>query len=265
MGFRFGFQLEELTEHQKEEIKELGLPSDGYNYLQHLRALGCGRTELPISDGPSQSVFIESDGFVAPEPERRIVSAKGLTVRSHAENEDEAENTMRSSTTRAFSRIVPEVKGTAMHEIRHVEELLSRFEGMLAEEGDLLDSFVLDATQTEQSPFLSTTAQCTNRQIAFPEDMSSDEDVCDTEGSTQGETKTKSVGRSRFSRGDMDSSASFSDRWKGTDPSDFEGRRGRTQPLQIIDESFENILEEYDEQEVGELDDEVRHTVRFLF
>lgn len=53
----------------------------------------------------------------------------------------------------------------------------------------------------------------------------------------------------------MDSSASFSERWKGTDPSDFEGRRPRTRPLEIIDETFESILQEYDEEELGELDD----------
>ena len=254
MGFGFGVESEELTDEQKEEIKELGLPSDGYNYLQHLRPLGYGRAELPVSSGPVQSVFIKSGGFVAPEMERRIVNAKGLTVRSSAENEDEAENPMRSSTTTAFSKIVPAVKGSAGRDINDVDALLSKFEGMHVEEGDLLDSFILDATQEDPS-FMSTDVRH-KRRTAVPEDMSSDDDVNEIECSTQGETKTKSVGRSRFSRGDMDSSASFSERWKGTDPSDFEGRRERTRPLEIIDETFENVLEEYDEDEMGELDDE---------
>eukprot|EP00210_Caulerpa_lentillifera_P001053 g1016.t1 len=258
----FEGDAEELTEEQEKEIAELGLPLDGYNYLKHLRNLGSGKSELPIPEKlPKGGVFIPTENFIAPEIEERTVNATGLVVHSPALDEKEAENSMRSSTTKAFSKFVQRVKGPVIKEVEALDDLMEEYEDHNVDDGDLLDSFVLDATAMDINKTLleegGSSSKAAHDWTAFPEDISSDDEFIDSEErSISGKTQTKSIGRSRFSRGDMDSSSSFSERWKGTDPSDFEGRKPRTRPLEIIDETFESILEEYDSEEVGELDDQ---------
>lgn len=253
-SIRWGVEDEALTEEQKKEIKDLGLSSDGYNYLKHLRSLGKGRFELPVeSDSKSNGVFVQNDDFVPPEPEKRVVSAKALTIAEAIEDEEKVEDSMRTSTTRAFSRIVPHVKGgTTVKEIEDVEALMSAFEEMHVE-GDLLDTFVIDATQMGDE----VTIQRRQGRVAFPENLSSDEEW-ELESESEGrQSKAKSIGRSRFSRDDAESCGTFSERWKGFDPSDFEGRRQRTRGLEIVDEAFEVVLESYDESDTGDLEDVV--------
>ena len=257
------FSAEELTEEQQSEIRELGLPSDGYNYLKHLRSLKSVRGELPIKDAPkSGGIFVKNDAFLAPEPETRYIHAKNLTLHGSAQDETEAEDMLRTITTTAFSRVVPDVKGSLAQEVQDVEEMLDALEGRPIEDGDILDSFVLDATRTDKT--MSSRNDFLRKKglqwIALPEEDSSGDDGEGTEQS-QGDMPAKSIGRSRFSRGDTESHSSFSERWKGVDASDFVGRRERTRPLEIIDEMFETVLDEYNEEELGELEDEVWNAV----
>ncbi len=250
-----------MTEDQQREIRELGLPSDGYNYLKHLRSLKSVKGELPIRDAPkSGGIYVKNDAFSAPEPETRYIHAKNLTLHTTAQDEMDAEDMLRTITTTAFSRVVPDVKGTLAQEVQDVEAMLEELEGRPIEDGDMLDSFVLDATRTDRT--MSSRNAFFGKKglqwIALPEEDSSGDEGEGTE-SSQGDVPAKSIGRSRFSRGDADSHSSFSERWKGVDASDFVGRRERTGPLEVIDEMFETVLDAYDEEELGELEDEVWH------
>lgn len=51
MAFNHFFGGREPTEEEKKEIVSLGLPDDGYNYLDHVRVVGQGSCSLQKEEG----------------------------------------------------------------------------------------------------------------------------------------------------------------------------------------------------------------------
>lgn len=271
--FFFGGQDSEVTEEQREEMISMGLPDDGYNYLQHLRTVGKGKANLERipeestnaaaetteSVGTSSTGGIVAANFQPPEEDRKIVNARNLT--SIKEVEDETCADANVGTTSAFSREVEGVRGQIAREIKDLDEFMDGFEETVVAEnletegfGDLLDDFVITATKAgDQEATLMGDERVRSRshRLAMPEDLSDDDDG--EEDIIEYDFMSR-YGDTLGSRG-LGNRSAFSEKWVGTSASDLEGRRERSEQLSLLDERFENMLLDYDDDELGDLEE----------
>ncbi|GMH40512.1 hypothetical protein BSKO_08416 [Bryopsis sp. KO-2023] len=266
----FGGSECEATEEQREEMISLGLPDDGYNYLQHVRTVGKGKASLEkIEEEPQVQVETESVGtsgaggvvasnFEPPTEDRKLVNARALTA---VEEVDEDAADSRIGTTSAFSREVEGVRGQFAREIEDLETFMHDFNTSTIEEideggvGDLLDDFIVQATQAgEGETTLMGDARVRDgpRRLAMPTDLSEDEDEDD-----QDIIEFDYMSRYADTLGSkgLGNRSMFSEKWVGTSASDLEGRRERNDQLTLLDEKFENMLLDYDDDELGGLEE----------
>lgn len=265
-----------LDESRRQELIELGFDDDGYDYLKHLRTLGRGHARLEAvqddrsneDDGREEregkivlhedkkknanketesvldgaSVFVKAPVSRAPEEDVAVFDASGLTVLQQVADETEATELMGGVT--AFSRKQRE-KPRRNQELVDVEKMMEEAEmdgedpeGRILGDGDLLDDFVITATgisgkdvqaddDDDQSDEFSNTL--TDDSI----DWRSQEGSSATDEGTYAEHRPGSIA---------------STYWR-------EERQDRKNLLSVIDEQFEHLAVEYDEDELGYMDD----------
>lgn len=61
-AMRFFWGGEEPTEEERKLIVSMGLPDDGYNYLQHMRALGKKQAHLETVDEETEEDLKDDEG-----------------------------------------------------------------------------------------------------------------------------------------------------------------------------------------------------------
>jgi len=251
---------------RRREIVSLGLPDDGYDYLKHLRVVGGKSTaslerqeeaEIPVKASTSKvkglsfeeqlisgpSVFVPATKDLrAPVHDVKTVDASKWTVHSKAEDDDGAE--LVASGITAISREVKKEPKEGHEEIDEVAAALSALE-MVEDEGafdaDALDDdFILQATHHEAT--------------AGGEDEAADGGAVESEsedgsGGDDDEEEEEEEGIRGYPgfRGDGVSLASSYWRKERTD---------RKELLAAIDERFERLAFQYDEDQIGDLDEE---------
>lgn len=264
-----------LDESRRQELIELGFDDDGYDYLKHLRTLGRGQARLEVvqedrsnedAGGEGKegkivlhvdkkknanketesvldgaSVFVQAPVSRAPEEDVAVFDASGLTVLQQVADENEATELMGGVT--AFSRKQRE-RPRRNQDLVDVEKMMEEAEmdgddpeGRILGDGDLLDDFIITATgisgqdvadnDADQSDELSNTL--TDDSI----DWRSQEGSSATDEGTHVEHRPGSIA---------------STYWR-------EERQDRKNLLSVIDEQFEHLAVEYDEDELGYMDD----------
>ncbi|KAI8105763.1 hypothetical protein M9434_000345 [Picochlorum sp. BPE23] len=266
---------ERLDEKRRQELIELGFDDDGYDYLQHLRRLDVdGGTDATghleevkdkkgeeegklivsekkiIEDGGASSsgkrnagqevetgVFVKAQTAQPLEEDVALFDASGLTVMQQIDDDESVAGMMGGVT--AFSKKTDEVLEKKQYEIGEIENMFKDAEKATEEhervlgEGDLLDDFILAAAGAET---LADNASFDDER----DDASFDDD---TEAySSEGEV-------------DLDSNAGH--KRPGSIASTYwrEEREDRKNLLSVIDERFEHLALEYDEDELGDMED----------
>lgn len=260
-------EQDDIKEGRRQELIQLGFDDDGYDYTKHLRTLGSGKASLErveeqeeegprgeerivvgkdkrkkkdeedrVLDGPS--VFVKAPVHEAPEEDVALFDASQLTVMEQVDEEDEATGMMGGVT--AFARKQSDPPRKKNSELSEVEKMLEEMEiededgdGRILGEGDLLDDFIVNAT-------------C----IKIEEEKEEDGD--DDVGSGSG----KDSASHGVIWGD-DDHVDVPHRPPGSIASTYwrEERHDRKNLLGVIDEQFEQLALEYDEDELGDMDD----------
>ena len=264
---------ERLDEKRRQELIELGFDDDGYDYLQHLRSLdgdmvdATGRLEEVkskeneegkiivsekkiIEDGGASlsgkknvrqegegGVFVKAQTAQVLEEDVALFDASGLTVMQQV-NDDESVAGMMGGVT-AFSKKTDEVLERKQYEIGEIEILFRDAEKATEEhervlgEGDLLDDFILTAAGAE----------------TLEGNASFDDDDDDTEEEEEEDVYSSGgEGESDSDDGHEHSGSIASTYWR-------EERQDRKNLLSVIDEQFEHLALEYDEDELGDMED----------
>jgi len=270
-----------LDESRRQELIELGFDDDGYDYLKHLRTLGRGQARLEgleedrnnddDNDGAREqekegqgkivvhenkkkyanketenvldgaSVFVKAPVSKAPEEDVAVFDASGLTVLQQVADENEATGLMGGVT--AFSRKQRE-KPKKNQDLIDVEKLMEEAEmdgedpeGRILGDGDLLDDFIITATGISGLDGVvddgNQSEELTNSLTDDFIDWKSQEGSSATDEGTYAEHRPGSIA---------------STYWR-------EERQDRKNLLSIIDEQFEHLAVEYDEDELGYMDD----------
>eukprot|EP00798_Chlamydomonas_sp_ICE-L_P015295 gene15295-21379_t len=286
-----------LSEERRHENVKFGYPDDGYDYLAHLKSMGAktatgteGKNDLanlksmgpklatgteanrpPSYNQPSEaastsgdgateeevllggpSVFVQSTLVVKPEDDMRLVDARKLAVRERVADEEEA---LKSAATLSPDTIG---KGKLLNDLADLEETMLRLEGRedkLADggegyEGDdwgeWMDEFVVKATKEDSKSV-----------AALPADEDADDggesEECEDDDEDGGNEVSGMPTRPKGFVGPAMSIASSY--WRNE-------RNDRKGLLVHQDEHFENVAAQYDEDVLGELDDEQAATAR---
>lgn len=273
---------EAIPEGRRRELVELGFPDDGYDYLRHVRTLGRGGSSLETLQGgaqPSQpadtgpvgpSVFVSAPAAQVPAADIALFDASALTVMQPAEEDDEAARMMggvtafsrpqRPDATRAAERRELAELEAAMAE---AEEEADVAEDVVDGDGDLLDDFILAATEAEAAA-AAAAAPAQHGQGGQAENgdngaslsggeeeeeggWSSDESYS---GSDEGEgTQGRAVGLPSISgRVPPRPGSIASTYWR-------EERTDRRKLLGVIDERFEALALQYEEEDIGDMEE----------
>ncbi|PRW56768.1 LTV1-like protein [Chlorella sorokiniana] len=270
-----------LGEGRRRELIELGFPDDGYDYLKHMRVLGRGvagmeggsRAAEPVvvpdaeaapAAAPGPSVYMPAPQLEAPEEDRKLIDASGLTVMQAVEEEGDA--AVMAGGVTAFSKEKPRVHGLGKRELDELEAAMLELEeaesvGDADGFGDLLDDFVLAATEYTPAADGETDGQQAQQGAADAwsedEDEYSEVESYEEEGSSYGGSEGagpdgSAAGRSGKAPARPGSIASTY--WR-------EERHDRKNLLTVIDEKFEHLALEYDEEEIGDLEEQ-GHEIR---
>lgn len=254
-----------LTEEERKEMVDLGFPDDGYNYLRHLKELVPGKapaessSEQPTaSDGPvGPCVFIPAPKFVPPAADVKLVDARQLAVGSIVE--DDAAAMAKLETVSAFSKPTQLRKGKLATEITEVQQSIAELEDDEADAaddfGDWLDTFVAEAAVDKTAKDLPSEGASAQAKPADGELDEGDEEADGetdeydevTTGSCESDEEVGELGPDGTKRPYAGSIASTYWRPERTD---------RQNLLNVVDEQFENLALEYDDDDVGELDDD---------
>lgn len=267
-----------LDEKKRHELIELGFDDDGYDYLQHLKTLdtveknanleevlpqqedaepeakliisekrllydipGAHLKEPDRSGGAKDGVFVKS--AVAPHvPEEDVAhfDASQLTVIQQVDDEDGVTGMMGGVT--AFAKKSDIVREKKDYEISEIEKLMDEAERGTGEhervlgDGDLLDDFILAATVMDH-----------NEDATDEDDVSASDSFVGSYSEYEESDESEREGeRPSLSRGRPGSIASTY--WR-------EERQDRKKLLSVIDEQFEHLAIEYDEDELGDMDE----------
>ena len=285
--------MEEISEQRRKELIELGFPDDGYDYLKHLRTLGRGTANLEgmneseklvkestkvtmtassadslavSAAGPS--IFVTAGGINLPEEDRALYDASQLTVIQAVEKEEETEGLMGGVSAFAKRRNNDDVRMAKAHltELEELEAAMRDAEELMEDEnnanipkvviedldkevrgiGDLLDDFVLGATKMNQESLVDQVSEeQDDDSVNHPKDSGwSSEDVESDDGSHDWVHDLGPEFRSvRPKPGSIASTY-----WR-------EERSDRKKLLSVIDEHFEHLALEYDEDEIGDMEE----------
>ena len=270
---------ERLDEKKRQELIELGFDDDGYDYLQHLRSLDDGGAanatghleevkgkkgeegklivseKKIIEDGGASSsvkknagpeveggVFVKAQTAQPLEEDVALFDASGLTVMQQVDDDESVAGMMGGVT--AFSKKTDEVLEKKQYEIGEIESMFRDAENATEEhervlgEGDLLDDFILTAagaeTLEDNAPF---------------DDNDDDDDVSFDDDTEEDEVYS--------SEGEVHSDSDAGHKRPGSIASTYwrEEREDRKNLLSVIDERFEHLALEYDEDELGDMED----------
>ncbi|RMZ53463.1 hypothetical protein APUTEX25_003285, partial [Auxenochlorella protothecoides] len=263
-----------LTPARRRELIELGFPDDGYDYLAHLRALGGGsnalegpdRSELAAAVGPG--VFVPAQKPLAPAADVALYDAHALALPGGAvkEEEEEAEGAMGGVT--AFTRRRERAPAAIdREELAELDAMLAQAEAEAeAEEigeeglGDLLDDFILTAVgrheegtgadEADEGHSWKGKESSASEVSSAPSDSESeDEDFESEAGDGLGELRGEGSVQSRWPGRTAPKAGSIaSTYWR-------EERQDRRGELTTLDDRFEHVALEYDEDEIGDLSD----------
>jgi len=259
-------QQDEMSDARRRELVELGFPDDGYDYLRHVRTLGHGSASMEgmpglggagerprgtsAETGPvGPSVFVPASSVRSPEEDVLLYDASKLTV-LQTEQEEEAVEGMLGGVT-AFSRPKDVAQGADGKELEELEAIMAALEeetrsedGAIEGEGDLLDDFVLAATEGAAGAADDWESDDDDEEDVGCESWSgSDYDSEKCEELDDGGLEPNRTGRGPARPGSIASTY-----WR-------DERTDRRNLLGVIDEGFEHLALEYDEDEIGELDD----------
>jgi protein LTV1 len=256
-----------LAEDRRRENLEYGFPDDGYDYLRHLRVIGRGQASmeqhvskyggdaagpstpapstpstapaaaavLAFQGEPSQSVFLKAPRRVAPAADVKLVDARQLHVLTV-----DAASSSSSGPLSAPGGVAVEktIAGKVASEIAEIEQLMAAAEAITDDEdageeglGDLLDDFVVTAAAEEGGPVqpLFQPAEQQQQQQRLSPLLS--------EGSSRTAASAAAAGHSSSSgRRDMVPTAAFD----------------------TLNEQFDHLLEAYDSDDMGDLEDDRR-------
>jgi protein LTV1 len=286
---------EDIPEGRRRELVELGFPDDGYDYLRHVRTLGHGGASLEGLRGPSgvvegttgsgaaadasplgPSVFVPSTAAAPPsQDDVALYDASGLTV-LQAAGEGEGEDTGMMGGVTAFSRPqrADAARAADRRELAELEAAMRELDeggsdededeggaaaapegGAAAAEGwgDLLDDFVVSATDVgpEAHAAAAAAAAAAQQQAGGEEEeeegpWSSDDSFSGSDDGRAPAPGGSAAAGSRRGGGGPGSIASTY--WR-------EERVDRRAMLGVIDERFEALALQYDEEEIGDLED----------
>ena len=273
-----------LDEKKRHELIELGFDDDGYDYLQHLKTLdandktagsaadleeirpqqedlqqeekliisekrllydipGAHHKEAERSAGTKDGVFVKAASAYVPEEDIAHFDASQLTVIQQVDDEDGVTGMMGGVT--AFAKKSDTVREKKDYEINEIEKMMDEAEKNTDEyervlgDGDLLDDFILTATLMERDEEEEDRGDQDDTSCAESL-QGSYSDYEGSDGSDDGEDEP------RQARGRPGSIASTY--WR-------EEREDRKNLLSVIDEQFEHLAIEYDEDELGDMDD----------
>lgn len=252
-----------LTEEQRKEILDLGFPDDGYNYLQHLRDAVRPATEVATTDdqaatssapkevpvGPS--FYIPAPKFVPPSPDVKLVDARRLVVASTVE--DEAEALAKVDAVSAMSRQGQVQRGRLLTEVHELEECMAEVEADdeagEGEYADWLESFVVEAAQPQEQPAplakdLADACAESNDEECDSEYSELESDEVEDQEDNPSESEPKTQAGNPKPAGSIASSY-----WR-------EERTDRRAFLGAIDDRFETVALEYDDDDMEDLDDD---------
>ncbi|KAI3428268.1 hypothetical protein D9Q98_006647 [Chlorella vulgaris] len=266
-----------MSDERRRELIELGFPDDGYDYLRHVRVLGRGTTSLegattvssaaaaqaaaaaaavaPNTAAPGPSVYMPAPVVLAPEEDRRLIDASRLTV-MQAVQEDQAAAVMAGGVT-AFSHERPRAHGVDKRELQELEAVMQEVEedeeyGDADGAGDLLDDFVLAATeQGPEAEGMEDGGQGQESEGGSGADSEYESEASSLAGSGEpgaGESQAGSQG-GRSGRAPARPGSIASTYWR-------DERSDRKNLLTVIDERFEHLALEYDEDEIGDLEEQ---------
>ncbi|PSC71647.1 LTV1-like protein isoform A [Micractinium conductrix] len=264
-----------MSEERRRELIELGFPDDGYDYLKHTRVLGRGVASLEgmpaaaaivaaaaaaaaaeaEAAAPGPSFFVPAPEFQAPEEDVQVIDASGLTVMTEAEEEGDA--AVMAGGVTAFSRQRERVRAAEKRELAELEAAMAALEededfGDAEGEGDLEDVFVLAAT--EQGPEASAAAEDEEGGGESDEEFSVVESEEEGEegssyGGSGGDAGGSHAPGSRAGKTPARPGSIASTYWR-------EERHDRKNLLTVIDEKFEHLALEYDEEDIGDLEEQ---------
>ncbi|KAL4443797.1 hypothetical protein ABPG75_011534 [Micractinium tetrahymenae] len=259
-----------MSEARRRELIELGFPDDGYDYLKHMRVLGRGQANLegPPADAaaasstageagashaaPGPSVFLPAPALEAPEEDVQVIDASRLTVMQAVEAEGDA--AVMAGGVTAFSRARDRMRRGEQRELAELEEAMRALEeaeelGDAEGEGDLLDDFVLAATEMGLEPEHEGGGE--DEEGGDESEYSMVESEDEEEGSSYAgsEGAPGSQAGSRAGRPPARAGSIASTYWR-------EERHDRKNLLTVIDEKFEHLALEYDEEEIGDLEEQ---------
>lgn len=269
-----------LDEKKRHELIELGFDDDGYDYLQHLKTLdanekptgnahleevrpqeeeahqeekliisekrllydipGAHQKESDRVGSDKDGVFVKSAVAHVPEEDVAHFDASQLTVIQQVDDEDGVTGMMGGVT--AFAKKSDVVREKKDYEITELEKMMEEAEKntdkheRVLGDGDLLDDFILTATlmgHDEKEPDEDVTS-CPDSYIGS---------YSDYEGSSGNEDDDERPSQTRGRPGSIASTY-----WR-------EERQDRKNLLSVIDEKFEHLAIEYDEDELGDMDE----------
>ena len=228
--------------------------------------------------GTGPSVYVAAPEIKPPEDDIALYDASGLMVMQAVENDEETESMIGGVSAFARRRDVDDFRlakahrteleelEAAMQEAEEAEEeeqdealmegLLDGDLGQVKGFGDLLDDFVLGATQQRNAAMAEATATVgLGRQVNGVE-----EDLDASRWSSSDEYDSVEDGDQYDASNEIDGAFPQSRRPRaGSIASTYwrEERSDRRKLLSVIDEHFEHLALEYDEDEIGDMEDQV--------
>ncbi|CAL8460507.1 g36 [Coccomyxa elongata] len=233
----------DLPDSKRKDIVELGLPDDGYDYLQHLKdpaAAGAPADVKVAAEGPR--VFLPAPYLEPPPEDIKYVDARSLPQLTVTEDEDILEVL---GGVAPFARDLDEEPTDRANEVDALNEIMRELEnadvdGEHSDAGDLLDDFVSTAAARA-----STGGMHADKRSGHAEDDTVSEEDSGLAMSESSEEEDFDGRESRLGRAYVGSIASTYWRPERKD-------RGG---LSALDERFEQLALEYDSDELGDLED----------
>ena len=267
-----------LDEKRRHELIELGFDDDGYDYLQHLRSLesrakgsssleevvekkeeeeeeklvisekgiSVGKQKQPQTSGTGgtgDGVFVKAPVAHVPEEDVALFDASQLTVMQQVDDDKEVTGMMGGVTAFAKKTEKTDKKNYELSEIERMmeeaEKYTDEYERILGD-GDLLDDFILTATEMTRG----------EGEENYEIEEENEEDY------SEDSLEYYSDGLSSITDDTLEKSSQVPKR-PGSIASTYwrEERQDRKNLLSVIDEQFEHLALEYDEDELGDMDD----------
>ena len=226
---KMGFEpeLPPLEESRRREILELGFPDDGYDYLKHLRD---GRPE-----GTTLVNLSETGGFVAAQQDQQkdlSTDVKLVDARTHTVSEEISVDEQEKYDLGNFP--IPEKKHRQVGQ-RYVSNTISEIETLMqeigeeedAEAGNLQEDFLILATEGA-------------------DDLDDDDD--DDRAGGRGRAWNEGYA---YEEGPEVSEEELAKHREDSNKRELELTEGR----QMMEECFDQLVDEYDNLEIGDLED----------